>query len=1109
MPARFLIRALSTGTTLVAALCLCATAGAPRAEEPWDVTRPRGATREIDFSTQEGTKMSVDLSPDGRWVVFDLLAHIYRVPAAGGEAECLTRDSGIALNYGPRYSPDGRQIAFVSDRQGQNNVWVMNADGSSPRPVFADPDACAEEPVWTPDGQYLIVRKQLVCHRGLYYSTLWMYHRDGGEGVRLMEDTGVSGPSVSPDGTYVYFESNTCAGRLGEATQGCLQIRRMELRTGRTDDLTGGPGDGGFAPRISPDGRTLAFARRIPDGTVSHDGRRFGPRAALWLRDLDSGAERRVMDPIETDNAEDVRFSVRALPGYAWARDGRSIVLSQGGRLRRLEVSTGKVDTIPFTARVHRTISQMARTPFRISDDPFEARMLRWPTASPDGRRLAFHAVGKVWVMDLPDGEPRRLTPQGFAPFELSPAWSPDGRTIVFASWDEKSRGELWTVPARGGAPRRITIETGEYLNPEWSPDGRRIVAARGTGVTARARTWPENPWYDLVSLPAAGGPATVVAHVKPPEDPVEVVRASFGPEGRIFYSEQSEGKGASGAAGTTTELISVAADGGDRRVHLRFPYAAEAVASPDGRWVAFQAEMNVRLAPIPWLGTGAAPPTLDWTKPALPVRSLSDEGGLFPRWRDADTIEFGSGSRYLAHHRSSGKTDAVSVRLRVPRRLPRGTIALRDARILTMDGRRNIERGTVLVRGSRIVCVGECDAAQAERVIDAAGKTIIPGLIDMHAHFNDRKAIVIPPHNFESAIYLAYGITTAMDPSATSTTVFSNAELIRAGLALGPRLFSTGEPIGDWIAGQNPDEATEPSLQSERSREIASYEETEHEVNRLAAWGAVSIKQYMNPRRDQRQWIVEAARKRGVMVTGEGGSFEHELGMIMDGQPGWEHEILAIPLYRDAARFVGQAKATYSATFCASGPGPWGDQQFYAERDLWKDAKLRRFMPSWDLMARTRRRMLRPITDFGSALYAQALADVIAEGGYGAVGGHGQFHGMDTHFDIWMAAEGLGPMGALEVATIQPAHFLGAEQDLGSLVPGKLADLVVLNANPLDGIRNTTDALYVMQDGVLYDAATLDEVWPQRQPFGEYDWVSPEALESDDRPDDYWDRRP
>lgn len=1073
----------------------------------WDVTRPRGETREIDFTTSEGTKMSVDISPDGRWIVFDLLAHIYRVPAAGGEAQCLTQDSGVALNYSPRYSPDGRLIAFISDRGGQNNVWIMEADGSNPRPVFDDPDMCAEEPSWTPDGEYIVVRRQGICHRGLYYGSLWMYHRDGGKGVRLVEESGASWPSVSADGKYLYFQAGACKGHFAEATQGCLRLKRMEVRGGRIEDLTGGIGDGAFAPEVSPDGRRLALARRIPDATISRKGRRLGPRAALWVRDLASGAERMVMDPIEADNAEGIRFSVHVLPRFAWARDGRTIVLSQGGRLRRLEVETGKVETIPFTARVRRTISQVAHAPFRITDGPFEARFLRWPTASPDGRRLAFHAVGRIWVQDLPEGEPRRLTPGSFGPFEFSPAWSPDGRKIAFTSWDEKERGHVWTLSAKGGEPRKVTEDSGEYLNPVWSADGARIVVSRGAGATARGRGWPDNPWYDLLSLPAAGGAAEVVARgIKPAAEGVDVVRASFGPEGQLFYPERTTEK-QDGKEKPATLLVSVKPDGGDRRVHMKFRHASEATASPDGRWVAFQEGLNVYLVPLPWIGTGATTVLLDKKKGDLPVKAISLEGGLYPRWRDADALEFGSGSRYFVHRISTGRTEEARVRLRVPPRAPGGTIAFTGARILTMDRRRVIDRGTVVVKGTRIACVGECDAAGADRVVDAAGKTLIPGLIDVHAHHNQRNATVIPPRNFESAIYLAYGVITTLDPSALSAIVFTSAELIRAGLGIGPRMFSTGEALGDPVAGENPDVVEEHELDTMVTNEITSYEIAEREVNRLAGWGAVSIKQYMNPRRAQRQWIVEAARKRGVMVTGESGSLEHELAMIMDGQPGWEHEILAIPLYGDVAKFVGQAGATYSATFSASGPGPWGDQYFYAEADLWKDEKLRRFLPTWELMSRTRRRMLRPPTDYGSALYAQAMADIIAEGGYGAVGGHGQFIGLDTHFEIWMAASALGPMGALEVATAHPARFLGADQDLGSLVPGKLADLLVLDSNPLEDIRNTADALYVMKDGVLYDASTLDEVWPRQRRFGDPYWVTPEALRSDDRPDDWWDR--
>jgi Tol biopolymer transport system component len=1073
--------------------------------EGWDTTLARGKTRQIDFTTSEGTFMSVDLSPDGNWIVFDLLAHIYRVPAKGGAAESLTQDSGVALNYHPRYSPDGRHIAFISDRKGQNNLWIMDADGRNPRAVFLNNDVRAVGPKWTPDGQYILVHRP---------QGIWMYHRDGGEGVELplarKTSSSYTGevthrpewPSISSDGRSLYFHVRTSPERGfvdKDLLKGSVQLRRFDMDTRVITDITGGEvsiiggrdrgasSGGAIAPEVSADGRWLAFARRIPGGTITHRGHEFGPRTALFLLDLQTGAERLVMDPITQDMAEGMK-TLGVLPGYSWARDGKSIVLSQGGKIRRVWTDTGEVDTIPFTARVQRTISEMARHTMRITDEPFRSRFMRWHTASPDGKQLAFQAVGKIWIMELPSGTPRRLTAASFHPLEFAPVWSPDGQWIAFTSWDDGERGHLWKLRIGGGAPQVLTRQAGEYLKPEWSPDGNHILVFSGSGATAAGGTIANNLWYDVLKVPAAGGSTEFLTRINS-GGRRPTFSAAFGPEGRVFLTRPKEG--ADDEEGT--ELLSLDSNGLRERTHATFPYAEHAVPSPDGRWLAYQEGDNVYLMPFPPAGTDAR--EVKRRKGDLPVKQLTHEGGLFPRWRDNQTLEFGAAHRYHVYRVDTGQLQTTEIDLRLPRRIPKGRVAITGARIITLENRQVIDRGTVVIEGSRITCVGECDTRGIAPIIDAGGKTIIPGLIDMHAHHFRNYAGVEARRSFETAIYLAYGVTANLEPSSAAQNVFPVAELIEAGEAIGPRTYSTGDSMsrGD-AAGRN---------------EVGSYKAAEQEIARRAAFGAVAVKQYSQPRRDQRQWIADAGRKMGLMVTSEGGDLNANLGMIMDGQTGWEHPLSYVPLHSDAARFFGKAGAVYSPTLVVGGPAAWNDEYFLQESNIWEDEKQRRFL-SWRwLFPHTLRRTLRPPSHFSYPVLAEGLADIIREGGYGAVGGHGQHHGLASHWEIWMYASALGPMGALEVATTHGAHFLGAAQDLGSLRTGKLADLVVLNSNPLDNIRNTADIAYVMKGGILYDANTLDEIWPEKRPFGSYYWVDEVMLRKDQRPVDYWDRKP
>ncbi len=1066
------------------ALVLLALAATPEAQPAWDVSAPRGMTRDIDFTTSEGTIQALDLSPDGQWIVFDLLAHVYRVRASGGDAECLTQQSGIALNYDPRYSPDGRHIAFVSDRTGQNGLWVMGSDGSNPRQVAEGGPYWLLQPAWMPDGRSLVAARYLI-HRlssgnWTVSSRIWQYPLDGSPPRKLVGEglTYLVAPAVSPDGRYLYYEQMDQPASTADhfLVSGAHHLRRMNLLSGESETVTesSAPRPYGYAaaPQLSPDGRELSFVRRVPFAGTAYRERRSSHSTGLWIRDLASGRERLALVPITPDHFDTSDgYHLRFSPGYAWARDGRSIVLPEGGQIRRLDVASGSVTTIPFSARVHRKISQMARPQRRIEDGSFDVRFLRRPASSPDGRTLLFEAVGRIWRMSLPDGAPRPLDPRPTTAFQYAPAWSRDGTWIAFVTWDDESGGHLWKMRAAGGAPIRVSREAGEYLNPVWSPDGKDLFALRGFGASLRGLTVRDNERFGVLRLSADGSSSATVAWVS------GIVRLDFGPGGRIHYTEETRPYDAANEGQEWNEyqprktLISMNVQGGDRREHAHFPFAGHAQIAPDGRHIVFHEAHNLLMATMR-AGDAPGSPFFDRSAAGSSVQWLTRRGGLDARWLDAGTVEFVSGNLYQRYDMASGKTRSTTIRLRVPREQPHGRLVFRGARVLTMRDRAVLSDADVAIAGTRISCVGVCRPGPADKIIDARGKTIIPGLIDAHAH---------PPwdgdihrqHHPRLAIYLAYGVTTVFDPSAEAEGVFPSSDLIAAGKLRGPRVLTTG-----------------PALVSTGDiRPIRDYEDALDDVSRLASWGAVSVKQYTQRRRDQRQWIVEAARANGsVGVTGERLNLYYDLGMIMDGQTGWEHPITEHPTYRDVARFIAQSGANHTAAMQTAGQGLEASEYWQARTDLLHDEKFLRYTP-WRELERFSDFKRRPLEEYPILYWTETDKDILRAGGSVSAGAHSKWDGIGLHREIWTFATALTPMESLETATLNPARYLGFDRDLGTIEPGKLADLLVLNADPLEDIRNTADIAYVVQGGHVYDDDTLDRVWPDSTPYGVRPW--------------------
>lgn len=1025
-----------------------------KTSEKWDVSRSLGPSKTLEFETSEGTWMNLDVSPDGRLVVFDLLGDIYVLPVEGGRA---TRISGGApFDMQPRFSPDGKRIAFISDRDGLNNVWTMAPDGSDPRQVSKEKAQDVNSPAWSPDGEYVFARKHFVERRSLGAGEVWMYHVSGGSGLQVTERNGwqkdAGEPALSPDGRYLYYSKDVTPGQSFEYNKdpyaGIYAILRRDLTTGEERRVTGGPG-GAITPLPAPDGKRLAFIRRVGEKTVLH------------LRDLSTGEEWPVFDRLDRDMQE--TWAIHGVyPQYAWTPDGKHLVVWGEGKIWKVDAERRTGVEIPFTARVEQTVHEGLRFAQEVSPERFPARMLRDVRTSPDGRRVAYGALGKVWVKQLPDGEPRRLTSD--ERMEFDPAFSPDGRRIVYTTWTDAGKGRVRVVGVNGRGGRDVVRTPGHYTEASFSPDGKWVVYRATTGDDIRGPTHGEEPGVYVVAADGSGEPRRVRRGGAEPQ---------FDHTGKRIYLRESRGG--------KQVLLSVDLNGGDEVVHFESKNATQIVPSPDGRWVAFAERFHAYVGAFPRTGrTVELGPKVE----GYPVTRISRDAGMYLHWSgDGTKVHWSLGPELFTRDLSesfafvaSGVEDAappeetgVPIGFLAKTDAPSGTVALVGARVVTVaeDGPQVIENGTVVVRGNRIAAVGpaaEVEVPAGAHRVDVSGKTIIPGLVDVHAHVGSEGSGILAEASWPLMANLAFGVTTAHDPSNATETVFSNAELVRAGEKLGPRLYSTGTIL---YGAETPFKAV-----------VNSYEDALAHLRRMKAVGAFSVKSYNQRRRDARQMIVQAARELEMMVVPEGGSllYSNE-SMVHDGHTGVEHALPAGKLYRDVVKLFGESTVGYTPTIIVGYGGIWGENYWYQHTNVWENEHLLTFTPRGVVDARSRRRMMAAEDDFNHVRIAEGAKAIADAGGLVNLGAHGQLQGLGAHWELWMFVQGgMTPLEALRVATLNGAKYVGLDRDLGSIEAGKLADLVVLDRNPLENIRNSESVRWVMLNGRLYDARTLNE---------------------------------
>ncbi len=1025
----------------------------------WDVNNPHKDWKYKTFNlkTNEGTWMNLDVSPDGKTIVFDMLGDIYTMPTSGGKATALR--TGLAYEVQPKFSPDGKYISFTSDAEGGDNIWIMTADGKNAKSVTQEKFRLLNNAVWAADGKSIIARKHFTSQRSLGAGEMWQYPLQGKGGLQLTkrknDQQDVNDPTISSDGKYLYYAEDMYPGGFfqynKDPNKQIYVIKQYDFKTGKTKTITGGPG-GAARPVVSRDGKLLAFVKRVREKSV------------LYIHDLESGVEKPIYHDLDKDQQEAwAIFGVYT--HFNWMPNNKDIVFWSGGKINTINLDSQLVKEIPFEVDADIKLAETHRVKRQVFTESFTSKMIKDAKTSPDGKTLVFTSLGHIYTKSLPNGTPKRVT--NLTDFEADPSFSSDGKSILFVTWNDENLGAIYKVNTNGSGLTKLTKERGIYRTPVYDGSGSKIAYRKEGGNGDQGFDYTKKTGIYTMSY-TGSYPKRISETGEFPMFSVDGTRVFFQTGGSFF-------------GGLTKKLKSVDLTGNKEKSHFKSKLANRIVPSPDNKWVALIHLHKVYIAPFVHNGSEI---NIDANTKSFKVESLSKKAGINLHWAGSNNkvhwtlgdelftknIDNNTSDPFSKTNLSSEEAKAIKIGLEVKSDIPDGRVAFTNVRLITMNGDNVIENGTIIVNQNKIEDIGESDAVtvpEDAKVYDMKGKTIMPGIVDVHAHVGAFRNGLSTQKHWQFYANLAFGVTTSHDPSVHTQAAFTLEELQRSGNTVGPRLFSTGFILygaeGDFKAVIN------------------NLDDARFAISRTKAFGAKSVKSYNQPRREQRQQVMQAARELGVNVVPEGGStFYHNMSMIFDGHTGIEHNIPVNPVYKDILSLWSNSKVGYTPTLIVNYGGMNGEMFFYQNSNVWENETLLKYTPRYVVDSRSRHRIMIPNEEYdnGHILTSKTVTDLSKLGVKANVGAHGQLQGLGAHWELWMLQQGgMSNLEALKAATINGAEYIGVGDELGSLEKGKLADLIILDKNPLEDIRNTNTVTHTMINGRLYDISTMNEI--------------------------------